>query len=646
MSAIVLPRISRVRLTGFAPLFEKTIEIEISNQPHAFLILGGNGLGKTSILQSIVFALAGIAGHDLQDAREDSRFKWDMSYFKERVKDPQNSEVTVEFYLGSTRLQVRRGLSNESVRGICINDGAWDNSKQAEKKYEDIVIRDSRCASLRDFRYLVHRLCYLPESRRNIVWDPDAQLAVFLHICAPAGVETQIREKVARWRSTYVEMRHTQTSITNIKRRLEGAEVSIAAKKGSPARREKNSEESIRSRFDSAQKAFETNVAEISAANARIVSFGRALNDLAEQVESEEWNLAALEENFVLRSLRDTERREAALALHKMTILHQCPYCTQHNDALSTQASARIATDLCPICGLSHITSGQPDNLAATKEVLRQKIELRSNLQAELTQAHRQVNSLREKNAQLEIVLSEASAQLPRIRRDEKVGLSEDPEDLRRMLSAYENEYRRLSRASSSLKADMEQAYADVEQSQARRYSSIEKRVARYATEFLGTTCTFTRVAAKNVDKDTPFAFDVLVPSFEGSARTEPQQCSESQAFFLDIAFRMAVLDTARDLSKCSPTLICETPENALDMAYADNVAQMFAKFSEAGCFSLLTANLQSGGVAEPLLKKTKASRDRARQIFNLLEVAKLSKVQQDARPKFEKQLRKLLHAS
>ncbi len=120
MSAIILPRISRVRLTGFAPLFDKTVEFKIPEDPGSFLILGGNGLGKTTILQSIIFAIAGIADRDQQDAREDSRFKWDMSYFKDRLKDPKSAEVIVEFSLGKKNIEVRRGLNNEQIRGVRV----------------------------------------------------------------------------------------------------------------------------------------------------------------------------------------------------------------------------------------------------------------------------------------------------------------------------------------------------------------------------------------------------------------------------------------------------------------------------------------------------------------------------------------------
>lgn len=647
MSAIILPRISRVRLTGFAPLFEKAVEFNVLKNPGSFLILGGNGLGKTTILQSVIFAIAGIADRDQQDAREDSRFKWDMSYFKDRLKDPKNAEVFVEFYLGKQRIEVRRGMDKEQIRGVRIGDNKPINSTQAGEVFSKAILTNSNCNSLRDFRYLIHRLCYLPESRRNIVWDPDAQLAIFLLVCAEAGVESKIREKTAVLREDFVEMRHTITSIGNITRRIEEAEKRTketkAANKAVKITKEEKSWKEGQRKFDAIKEKLETNTAAITKTTFAIVTLSRELQVLSSKIENEELSLADSEEQFVLRSLQELERGDKALALQKLLVLHQCPYCTQISNDLSNSASNNVSHGNCPICGLNHITSVRADNLSSQKDALVEKISARSKMQTQLSELHNKLSILRGANSKLEAQLSEASVALPRVRRDERIGLTDDPVDLRKMLAAYETKRRELEQKTNSLRTNIEKEYADVEQSQAKHYQMIEKRVEKYATKFLGTKCTFARVAGKSVDKDVSFAFEVLVPRFNESERTEQHNCSESQAFFLDIAFRMAVLDVVCELAKEPATFICETPENSLDMAYAENVAEMFSHFEQAGCFSLLTANLQSGGVAEPILKKLKSKDERKKHIFNLLDYSNLSSVQIKAKSKFEDQLESML---
>ena len=78
-------------------------------------------------------------------------------------------------------------------------------------------------------------------------------------------------------------------------------------------------------------------------------------------------------------------------------------------------------------------------------------------------------------------------------------------------------------------------------------------------------------------------------------------------------------------------------------MSYADNVAEMFSKFTKGGGFCFLTANLQAGGVAEPLLGKVKSKEERANRVINLLSYSRLSDVQEKAKVKFNNQLIKLM---
>jgi hypothetical protein len=131
LSSPLLPRVSRVRLTGYAPLFSEPIEFSLPDSPGPFVILGANTLGKTTIVQSTVFAIAGTASADVQDAREDKRFQWDLSYFRNRITDPKSAEVRVDFNLGKRSLGVRRGLDSERIRGVRVDDADWVNSSEA-----------------------------------------------------------------------------------------------------------------------------------------------------------------------------------------------------------------------------------------------------------------------------------------------------------------------------------------------------------------------------------------------------------------------------------------------------------------------------------------------------------------------------------
>ena len=80
-----------------------------------------------------------------------------------------------------------------------------------------------------------------------------------------------------------------------------------------------------------------------------------------------------------------------------------------------------------------------------------------------------------------------------------------------------------------------------------------------------------------------------------------------------------------------------------MDLAYAENVADMFMNFANAKGFSIMTANLQAGGVAKPPLRSVGPISERKKRILNLLEHAELSDVQISKRAKLDAHLAELL---
>jgi hypothetical protein len=135
----------------------------------------------------------------------------------------------------------------------------------------------------------------------------------------------------------------------------------------------------------------------------------------------------------------------------------------------------------------------------------------------------------------------------------------------------------------------------------------------------------------------------LFVPRFDDVIRHSAESCSEAQRFFLDIAFRMALIDTAGG-ERGTATFFCETPETALDVSYIGNVVTMFSSFARKQHNILLTANVQTAGLAEKLLARI-AKKERPGRIVNLLEVGRLSAVQQAARNEFKSITRRMMSA-
>ena len=369
------------------------------------------------------------------------------------------------------------------------------------------------------------------------------------------------------------------------------------------------------------------------------------LQEISSVIEAEEQALDESEEAFTLSCMLDQERADSALALQKMLIHKQCPFCTKKSSELTSRAASNIDKGLCPICGQNHAAARPDGQIDELRKQLAPKYRKRAAIQQTIDDYQHQIRALQRKRSLQGAKLDDLSAKLPRIRATDTnlyTG-TESISQIRKLLVAYNADYERKQTAARLLKTELDSAYSRIAESKSARFKEIQDRVEIYATKFLGTKCVFESVPSKAVDKNSPFTFPLLVPSFKGIRRTQSTQCSESQAFFLDIAFRMALIDLVTKHSGHGSTFICETPENALDLAYADNVAEMFDHFRAAGCYALLTANLQAGGVAEPLLKKIKPLGERKLRAFNMLSHAELSDVQKRKRTDLDAQFNKLI---
>jgi hypothetical protein len=71
-----------------------------------------------------------------------------------------------------------------------------------------------------DFAFVVHRLLYLPESRRLIAWDTDAQIRLLMLLNQDIAVERDFREQRAELKLLDSKKRHFRVAINNANKEL------------------------------------------------------------------------------------------------------------------------------------------------------------------------------------------------------------------------------------------------------------------------------------------------------------------------------------------------------------------------------------------------------------------------------------------
>jgi DNA repair exonuclease SbcCD ATPase subunit len=611
--------LTAIRVRAFQPIFNSDLEMHL--EPGPSTILGGNGLGKTTLMQAIVYGLTG--GTEAID--EDKRYRWGHGYFRSRLSPTAGKTAAVEvaFRLGREQITVRRGLSGSGVVAVrATSHGTrWVENGEAGVVYEELLRSHGGYESSDDFSFIVNRLLYLPESRRLLAWDTDAQTRVLMLLNRDAAIEREFRDKRGRLklidtrkRHTHVQLGHAESNLST----LEEAEPEEVSENDEPT---SQPAQDLRRLKDLLPKQAELTRAR-TAASANLRELAHTIGRLSEEVESIQDELERTEAS-VVSSLLEAAERENNLALHKLLSNGICPSCGTRQVEFQASARQHHREQKCLLCG-----AGRPQatnaKLTALRSSLADKMSaLQANEQAYLVLEDR-LGLVRKQEADLQTEVNAIRFRQPVLNiPDESLSPSRRADLLRikRKLEQDETEY---ALQMHELQDDLEQTYKQFLEAIDERLQRLRASYEQYASEFLGMDCQL----AATERSDRLLGLTAFVPEFGGSVRPTPDSCSEAQRFFLDIAFRMAILDLALGLSGMPGSFICETPENALDISYVDNVVRMFERFSRGHHSLLFTANVQQAGIAEKILRST-PRHGRSERVLNLLDYGQLTAVHQ-----------------
>lgn len=619
-----IPKINSLKLEGFSPLFDK---VNIDFQEGFYLILGGNGLGKTTILQSLIYGLAGSFDKEV-DKDTNKSFLWNQNYFKGRINNYDSATVEVNFCLNNRSITVKRGFKSSSILALKIDTEDWiDNPSKCNKVYEDIIEEFGSYKNYADFRYIMHKLVYLPEIRPNIAWDMDAQTRILMTICSDIYDEESFRNKRDLLKKTDSKKRHIHVAITNAKESIEKlAEYNVD-----------NSEEVDESESEYTENRPEPSVdiekisdelrsiTEIKQMHMqKMGELRRKLSDTSDEVELLQERINSTEASLIIENLKNLEGTESQLALFKLISLGLCPACGSKATELQARAKRMVSQHSCPLCGAK-------DDLYSLEELetsyskLSMKLREKASLEIDINDLQEQINGELAKYETLQFEydrykLSQSAYQLieykiPAFTKDQ----------LENALTELKKKHEEYEISCIEIQKQIEDDLTSFQQKAASRINRLKELYSYYASAFLSTKCDL--VPYNLQTKDSLLSLTLYVPKFNNYLRENEKECSEAQRFFLDIAFRMAIIHLSGEIHGSYGTFVCETPENALDMSYIDNVADMFINFAKEKFSIILTSNIQLGSLAKPLLSSVPYD-IRNRHLINLLEFGNLSEIQ------------------
>jgi hypothetical protein len=125
--------------------------------------------------------------------------------------------------------------------------------------------------------------------------------------------------------------------------------------------------------------------------------------------------------------------------------------------------------------------------------------------------------------------------------------------------------------------------------------------------------------------------------------RGGPEQVSESQREFIDLAFRMSLMDIAG--SSGVGSLVIDAPESSLDAVFVGRAASVLARYAEPSRENRLvvTSNLVEGRLIPTLLQLSSSPEDYHSRLVDLFKIAEPTAAVRELRKEYEAILQEML---
>ncbi len=648
MSKYNFPKIQNIIIRNFSLYSKNGIVYEINEKVNegVYCLAGANGLGKTTFLNALNYGLTGMVLEPNKEVlspgeiiKENKRFT--DRYFSGRIKKKyeKNAEIEMLLKIKNKYYKIVRGFfEKDSLRSLeifskknkkkiplmCTSDLS---PKELKKVYEKEISED---IGINNFDYYMFFQLYVltfDENRRMIFWD-DRASSHTLSIAFNTSIKDaekliDIKRQMEKHESNGRNARWQATQTKNKLNKL--FETNKEKKNQKDAEKEYKQllceHEEIEKEYKNITIEYDTLLKKQSYLNSEIM-----------HIRNEHSKLFSIYSEPRSKLLKNTYVK---MSLDKK----ECLICNAKSNQVIDKVKNNLYKDKCPLCD----TSIRDDKKQEQKKLLSmidkndrklaKKNDALENLTLEVSGKKLQADKVEFEFNDVIKKKNEFEKHNPFIS-----SKSTGNESLDYIIKQYKEQFKSHDRESKEeykkrdklipkynrLQNDIESAYKEAE-------FEFVPTFQRLAKSFIGYNLNI-KFAKDNKNMK-------LVLELQESARTESFQLSESQRFFLDIALRMSL---AIYLSKKGneATMIIDTPEGSLDIAYESRVGEMFASFiNDYSQNILMTANINASQLLISLAEKCGISKMRFKR---MLDWTDLSIIQKEGEKLFKKVYRNI----
>lgn len=673
-SEIHLPVVERLRVLNY-PLYPGSNKqgLDLSFDSGVTVIAGINGIGKTTLLNLILRMLVGptnpskaatrdiglVSKRSLVTARK-------FGFFQDRagVNLGVNATSTLTFRVGGKQISVTRRLSNLEITKLVISGRAV--ATPDNNVFLGQMAELSGLATAYDFHMVVRYVQFFTEERLPLLWSPTAQLELFKMLFVDEAIGRKLNKLYSEIQGADTDYRNRTYQYNQRKERYEEARTKYQSSDLDLTK--------IKAQLVKAKAELEDANRDHRVATEQVAELVKQQDDVDRKIEALQ---VTLDQEVNAFNHQDAAYIAQALPTldDKFQMLMQglgsnlgCFVCGKGGKREVSAISKRLRDHHCFVCNasLAHpmtsnvtpITAGALRKIEEKIDKLRAEIDAHQKSQIQqdeyYTNAVALIRPVVARRHELMMRVEQLEAQIP-----ETTDIAQAP--ILAELQAEKLELDQLAQKRSDLNAQYKRQIDKLSSEMGEIENELGSRLTKYAEEFLHETVVvkFTRNHPFKVATGAP---QINLPTFRiamtssthlaAHDRYTTTSVSESQKEFLDLAFRMTLLDMVADDG--ATMLVMETPEASLDSWFMSRAAQMIRKFSPDGGQRMLiaTSNVNGTTMIPALLGLTtksgtvrKLPKTQQRHLIDLMALAEEPGVlrDDDARKQLSDELRSYL---
>ncbi len=641
---IYLPELVSINIKNYT-LYPNGLDYTYDFVKGVNLILGGNGMGKTTFVNIIRFGLIGLykKAKDLTRTYKEraivKRLLYPADYFSARADETiqRNGDAVVilRFRIDHAKFEVTRSLENGRLLSFLIDENPIVGQLFSEEVYERLDEDEQKSALLYcyeqkihqysnltfdDLIFFVNEILFFGESHTTVLWNEgidgrtDVQNELFNKYFNEPELDAKRQDMQRKARYYDSLSRHRSEDMRVI--------TSLIKK----IRATQNSKELPSPTLDivTLKAKVETLTAELSSIRGRQENLQTDISILQGEINRSSIKASQLDEEKkriekeMNASIWETLHPQYDVFVKNIQMNHLCPMCSQEAEGLVAQIST--SSDQCFMCG-NEIRMTQNEDLiakykavaAAHKDIYQSISGKQRKIKAIEDAQHQMDREFREKDLQRRTLMQQLrEMEFQRASSSEADKLQSLDDEYNRLEKEKEN-YQQLSAECDAKAKELTRKIEDEILSNVARFSAI---FASYAEKFLKVPC---KLEYTSYDKNEPNRF---YPIIDGKVRRQEESLSESQRFFIDHSFRMSILTFFYQ----SPSFyIVETPDSSLDLSYEQNAAGVFLQFLKKPNIVIVTSNLNNSSFVDYLTNDQNVKIS----LVGLLDIAKKTAIQE-----------------